>query len=184
MSSGCPLESVMGAYLSRGKPTSDTHLAVLCMVIAHPDEALCPEDTWALVVWTIMWTCWTNISLFQLRIYFVKLSLDVESANQPHAVAPILTKYKDSWNCVWMANGKTQYGFPGDARTAQAMCLTALEWNYSIYRASPLTQNAPAYSSVACYVWLSYQILIFDIIGINWDQHFNKRFIFLCMVSL
>ena len=28
------------------------------------------------------------------------------------------------------------------------------------------------------YVWLSYQTLSFDIIGINWDQHFNKRFFF------
>ena len=56
---------------------------------------------------------------------------------------------------------KTQFGSPVDARTPQAMCPAALEWNCSSYPASPLSPNAPAHPSVTPYVWLSYQILFF-----------------------
>ena len=57
-----------------------------------------------------MWTSWANTVSLQLRMYLVKLSLDVESANPPHAaLARIFTGYEHHRNCVETAIEKTPY---------------------------------------------------------------------------
>ena len=139
MSSGCPLGTLIGGYLSGGKPMSDTHPAVLHMAPVLPNRSFCSGDALTLVTWSPSGCSWSheperlceqlepNTSLFWLRIYFVKLSLDVESTNPPDAMlAPIFTGYEHHRNCVGMANENTQCGSPGDAKTAKAMYPAAL----------------------------------------------------------
>ena len=128
-------------------------------VIAH--VALCSEVTLALVVlitWRRFLWPWTRAVMPTPRFSNFNLILNIESANPPHAVAPILTGYEHHWNWVGMANNKKQCGSPGDART---------EWNYSPYPASRLTSNNPAYPAVTSDAWLSYQISTFQTICIN-----------------
>ena len=66
-----------------------------------------------------------------------------------------------------------------NARKARARCPTALEWYDSPWPESPLSANAPVYPFATPYAWLSYQILISEILWINWNQYFNKEVVFL-----
>ena len=105
---------------------------------------------------------------------FSRLSIAADLRYNQPALGDAIRRFRETDSNKDRPHSVGRVASTSTARTAQARCLTALRWYDSPCPESLLSPNAPSYPSATTYSWLSYQILIFDILWIQWDRYFNK----------